>query len=346
MHKTTEQIEAEKKEKEKEQKKKIVDKILAIQKISEVSEPNQMQKDTSNNSDNSDIKNNIKEKKFDLTDQRTLRDFLKLHKIWTKKKFGQNFLQCRESLENIVKLGELSKGETVVEVGPGHGVLTRELLQEGVTVNAVEIDPDVLPALSASTRQWKDNLTVDNCHVLDFTPPKGKYKFIANIPYHLTSPILRKFLIDTENKPTKLVMLVQKEVAEKIACKDDKNSLLSVMVKTFGKPSYAFTVTAEKFFPAPKVDSAVLVIDTFEKPLIDIPSKIYFEMLFAGFSSPRKKLKNALMKRLMLTKAQVDPVFEELHIDHDCRAQNVTIPQWEAMTKIFFKEYFINTNQS
>ncbi len=341
MHKTTEQIEAEKKEKE--QKKKIVDKILAIQKISEVSEPNQMQKDTSNNSD---IKNNIKEKKFDLTDPRTLRDFLKLHKIWTKKKFGQNFLQCRESLENIVKLGELSKGETVVEVGPGHGVLTRELLQEGVTVNAVEIDPDVLPALSASTRQWKDNLTVDNCHVLDFTPPKGKYKFIANIPYHLTSPILRKFLIDTENKPTKLVMLVQKEVAEKIACKDDKNSLLSVMVKTFGKPSYAFTVTAEKFFPAPKVDSAVLVIDTFEKPLIDIPSKIYFEMLFAGFSSPRKKLKNALMKRLMLTKAQVDPVFEELHIDHDCRAQNVTIPQWEAMTKIFFKEYFINTNQS
>ncbi len=316
-------------------KNKIVEKILSITKVSEVAEVKEIKNSAINTDDISTITPNT----FDLTDPRTLRDFLKLHKIWTKKKFGQNFLQCRESLEHIVKLGELSAGERVVEVGPGHGVLTRELLQEGAIVNAVEIDPDVLPALSASTRQWKKNLTVDNCHVLDFNPPQGKYKFIANIPYHLTSPILRKFLIDTENKPTKLVMLVQKEVAEKIACKDEKNSLLSIMVKTFGTPSYAFTVTAEKFFPAPKVDSAVLVIDTFEKPLINIPSKIYFEMLFAGFSSPRKKLKNALMKRLMLTKSQVDPVFEELNLDHDCRAQNVTIPQWEAMTKVFFKDY-------
>ncbi len=318
------------------EKQKIIDNILSITKISEVAETKEIQETPS---EKSDVINDILEKKFDLTDPKTLRDFLKLHRIWTKKKFGQNFLQCRESLERIVELGELSEGETVVEVGPGHGVLTRELLQKGVTVHAVEIDPDVLPALSASTRQWKKNFTVDNCHVLDFNPPEKKYKFIANIPYHLTSPILRKFLIDTENKPEKLVMLVQKEVAEKIACKDDKNSLLSIMVKTFGTPSYAFTVRAEKFFPAPKVDSAVLVIDTFPKPLINIPSKIYFEMLFAGFSSPRKKLKNVLMKRLMLTKAQIDPVFEALEIDNDCRAQNVTIPQWEAMTKIFFKDY-------
>jgi len=316
-------------------KNKVVKKILAIKKVSEVAEV----KEIKNSSTDSDVVTEIREKKFDLTDPRTLRDFLKLHRIWTKKKFGQNFLQCRESLERIVELGELSPGEIVVEVGPGHGVLTRELLQEGVIVHAVEIDPDVLPALSASTQQWKKNLTVDNCHVLNFNPPKGKYKFIANIPYHLTSPILRKFLIDTENKPTKLVMLVQKEVAEKIACNPEKDSLLSIMVKTFGTPSYAFTVTADKFFPAPKVDSAVLVIDTFEKPLINVPSKIYFEMLFAGFSSPRKKLKNALMKRLMLTKPVIDPIFDTLGIDHDCRAQNVTIPQWEAMTKIFFKDY-------
>ncbi len=286
------------------------------------------------------------EKSFDLTDPKTLRNFLKLHKIWTKKKFGQNFLQCRESLEKIIELGDLQKGETVVEVGPGHGVLTRELLQKGATVHAVEIDSEVLPALSASTRQWKENLTVDNCHVLDFQPPKEKYKFIANIPYHLTSPILRKFLIDSDNKPTRIVILVQKEVAEKIACKPEKDSLLSVMVKTFGKPSYALTVTAEKFFPPPKVDSAVLVIDTFEKPLINIPAKIYFEMLFIGFSSPRKKLKNALMKRLLLTKTEVDSVFNTLGIDPNCRAQNVTIPQWEAMTKIFFKEYFQNTTNT
>ncbi len=279
-------------------------------------------------------------KKFDLTDPRTLRDFLKLHRVWTKKKFGQNFLQCRPSLEKIVELGDFQKGDLVVEVGPGHGVLTRELLENGAIVRAVEIDETILPALKAATRQWKDFFSVENIHVLDFVPPKEKYKFIANIPYHLTSPILRKFLIDTTDRPEKIVILVQKEVAERIACKEEKNSLLSIMVKTFGKPSYSFTVTKDKFFPAPKVDSAVLVIDVFDTPKISIPSKIYFEMLYAGFSSPRKKLKNALMKRLLLTKEQIEPVFEKLGIDPECRAQNVTIPQWEEMTKIFFKDYF------
>jgi len=278
-------------------------------------------------------------KKFDLTDPRTLRDFLKLHRVWTKKKFGQNFLQCRPSLEKIVELGEIQKGDLVVEVGPGHGVLTRELLQNGAIVRAVEIDTSILPALKSATRQWKDFFSVENIHVLDFVPPKEKYKFIANIPYHLTSPILRKFLIDTKDRPEKMVMLVQKEVAEKIACTEKKNSLLSIMVKTFGTPSYSFTVTKDKFFPAPKVDSAVLVIDVFDKPKISIPSKIYFEMLYAGFSSPRKKLKNALMKKLFLTQDQLDPVFKKLEIDPDCRAQNITISQWEEMTKIFFKKY-------
>ena len=161
---------------EEEDKKKIINRILAIKKTSEVAEIKEIK--NSSPEEESDVLTDIKEKNFDLTDPRTLRDFLKLHRIWTKKKFGQNFLQCRESLEKIVKLGELSAGETVVEVGPGHGVLTRELLQEGVTVSAVEIDPDVLPALSASTRQWKNNLTVDNCHVLDFNPPKGNINLL------------------------------------------------------------------------------------------------------------------------------------------------------------------------
>ena len=282
----------------------------------------------------------LKNKKFDLTDPKCLRDFLKYHRVWTKKKFGQNFLQCRPSLEKIVELGNIQPNETVVEVGPGHGVLTRELLGAGAVVKAVEIDNTILGALNASTKDWKDNFSVENCHVLDFEVPDGPYKFIANIPYHLTSPILRKFLIDSTNRPTKMVMLVQKEVAEKIACKTEKDSLLSTMVKTFGEPSYAFTVPADKFYPAPKVDSAVLVIDTFKTPKISIPSKIFFEMLFAGFSSPRKKLKNNLMKKFFKTNDDIDTLFEDLQIDKDCRAQNITIEQWEKMTKIFFADWF------
>lgn len=279
---------------------------------------------------------------LDLTDGKILRDFLKKYGVWTKKKFGQNFLQDREALEKIVSLGNITKGDLIVEVGPGHGVLTRELLKNGAVVRAVEIDESILPALAAATREWKDYFTVENKHVLDFNPPEEPYSFIANIPYHLTSPILRKFLIDTPYRPKRLVILMQKEVAEKIACKPGKDSLLSTMVKTFGTPSLAFTVKAESFFPAPKVDSAVLVIDTFDTPKISIPSKIYFEMLYAGFSSPRKKLKNALQHTFLYTNAQIDPIFETLDLHPDCRAQDVSIPQWEAMTKIFFAQYFEN----
>ncbi len=277
---------------------------------------------------------------LDLTDGKILRDFLKRYGVWAKKKFGQNFLQDRQALEQIVALGNLKKGDLVVEVGPGHGVLTRELLKNEARVRAVEIDKEILPALNAATREWKEYFEVENKHVLDFEPPTEDYSFIANIPYHLTSPILRKFLIDTPHRPKRLVILMQKEVAEKIACKSGKDSLLSIMVKTFGEPKYAFTVKAESFFPAPKVDSAVLVIDVFAIPKISIPSKIYFEMLYAGFSSPRKKLKNALQHTFLYTNAQIDPVFETLKIDPDARAQDITIPQWEAMTKIFFKKYF------
>ena len=279
-----------------------------------------------------------KEDPLDLTNVSTLRNFLKQYRMWTKKKFGQNFLICRPTLEKIVELGEISRGDMVVEVGPGHGVLTRELLKNEAIVRAVEIDPMVLPALKASTRQWSEYFSVENIHVLDFIPPEGEYKFIANIPYHLTSPILRKFLIDAENRPTKMVMLVQKEVAEKICCKENKDSLLSTMVKTFGNPTYALTVKAEQFFPAPKVDSAVLMIDTLPQPKITIPSKVYFEMLFSGFKEPRKKFKNVLMKKFLKTEEEILEIFEKLDIDKECRAQNITIYQWEEMAKIFFSE--------
>lgn len=282
----------------------------------------------------------MKDPKFDLTDPQYLRNFLKKYNVWNKKKFGQNFLQDRPALEQIVELGEIKPGETVVEVGPGHGVLSRELLQAGAKVEAIEIDGSILPALKAATREWKENFSVENIHVLDTVIPKGDYKFIANIPYHLTSPILRKFLIESENRPSKMVMLVQKEVGEKICCKEEKNSLLSILVKTFGKPRYARTVPAESFFPPPKVDSAVIVIDSHPKPLISIEPKIYFEMLFSGFKEPRKKFKNIIQKKFFLSNKQVEEMFEKLDIDIDCRSQNITIPQWEEMTKILWADWF------
>ncbi len=275
---------------------------------------------------------------FDLTNPQELRNFLKKHHVWTKKDLGQHFLVNKEVLEKIVILGEIQPEERVVEIGPGHGVLTRELLKTGATVDAVEIDENIIPALKDATSPWKNRLEIFHQHVLGFVPPVQKYKCIANIPYQLTSPILRKFLVDCGHKPTKMVILMQKEVAERIACKEGKDSLLSTLVKTYGTPRIAFLVPANSFFPPPKVCSAVLVIDVFETPLSVLPPKLYFEMLINGFKEPRKKLKNVLMKQFLKTEAEILKIFDILGIDRDCRAQNITIPQWDAMANIFYKD--------
>ncbi|MEI7511536.1 MAG: 16S rRNA (adenine(1518)-N(6)/adenine(1519)-N(6))-dimethyltransferase RsmA [Candidatus Peregrinibacteria bacterium] len=275
---------------------------------------------------------------FDLTNPQELRNFLKKHRVWTQKSLGQHFLINREALEKIVALGEIVEGERIVEIGPGHGVLTRELLKSGATVDAVEIDETIIPALKNATFPWKPQLEIFHQHVLGFVPPAEKYKCIANIPYQLTSPILRKFLVDSGHKPTKMVLLMQKEVAERIACKEGKDSLLSTLVKTYGDPRIAFFVPATSFFPPPKVFSAVLVIDVFATPKSSIPPKMYFEMLINGFKEPRKKLKNVLMKQFLKTEAEILKIFDTLEIGHDVRAQNLTIPQWDSLAHIFYQE--------
>lgn len=278
----------------------------------------------------------MKDPNFDLTNPTCLRNFLKKYNVWTKKKFGQNFLEDREALEHIRELSEITPGETVVEVGPGHGVLSRELLAAGAKVEAVEIDASILPALNAATREWKENFSVENVHVLDAKAPEGEYKFIANIPYHLSSAILRKYLIESENRPKKMVMLVQKEVAEKVCAKEGKDCLLSVLVKTFATPYIARIVPPESFFPPPKVDSAILVIDLLPAPKISITPIIFFEMLAVGFKEPRKKLKNVLQKKFFLTNEQIDELYETVGIEKEVRAQMLSVEQWEKMAEYFF----------
>jgi len=271
--------------------------------------------------------NTNKNKKLDLTDKKQLKNFLKKFGVWSKKKFSQNFLIDQEILKKIVSAAKISKQDTIVEIGPGPGVLTREILPHCKKIIAVEIDKKILPALKESTYFFRDRLEIKNEHILNFQPPKEKFKLVANIPYHLTSPILRKFLIETSFLPEKIVILVQKEVAEKIH-HPKKKSILQLFVTVFGTPKILQIVPAKCFFPEPKVDSAILEIIFFKNPKINISAKKFFAATKILFSAPRKKIKN-IVPEYVLQKTKIDP---------NLRAEKLEISEIENFAKKLFFE--------
>ncbi len=227
-----------------------------------------------------------------------------------------------KALETIVATADLQADDTIVEIGPGPGVLTTQLLPRTKKVFAVEIDNDILPVLRETTRFFKDRLEILHQHVLDFEIPVEPYKLVANIPYHLTSPILRKFLPEAEHRPQSITLLVQKEVAEKI-CHPKHRSILSLIVEAFGDAEIKAIVPAESFFPPPKVDSAILHIAVADAPRISVSPRLFFHAVKMGFAQPRKKLKNNL-----------DPlILKQCDIDENLRAESLTIAQWEQIAK-------------
>jgi len=264
---------------------------------------------------------------LDLTNPAELRQILKKYGLWAKKKFGQNFLVDRAVLEKIVATADLSEKDFVVEIGPGPGALTRELLPRTKKVFAVEIDREIIPVLKETTHFFRDKIEILNAHILGFEIPKRPYKIVANIPYHLTSPILRKFLVETNFRPKSLTLLVQKEVAEKI-CDPKKNSILSLFVAVFGRAKIVDLVSEKSFFPPPKVKSAILKIEIFQKPKIKILPKYFFAAAKMGFSQKRKKLKNTISTAIL----------KKSEIDENLRPENLTIENWEKIARAIFEK--------
>jgi 16S rRNA (adenine1518-N6/adenine1519-N6)-dimethyltransferase len=259
-----------------------------------------------------------------LTDLSEVKFLFKKYKIWAKKRFGQNFLVDQHVLECIIAAASLHSSDKVLEIGPGYGVLTRELLPRTRMVQAVEIDREIIPVLKETTKFFKEKIEIIHAHILDVSVPKGRYKIVANIPYHLTSPILRKFLVETEDRPQSLTFLVQKEVAEKI-CDRKKRSILSLFVEVFGEASIVCTVSPQSFFPAPKVFSAVLHIHLSQCPIIGVPPAQFFHVVKMGFSQPRKKLKNNISPDIL----------KKAHIDENLRAECLDVSDWERIVTVF-----------
>jgi 16S rRNA (adenine1518-N6/adenine1519-N6)-dimethyltransferase len=254
-----------------------------------------------------------------------------------KKSLGQNFLTNTGIVASIVDAASLVPDETVLEIGPGKGVLTEELLKRGAKVVAVEKDDDLIPFLQKKFEKQisESKLVLVHEDVLDFqfsifNSQTVGYKLVANIPYYITGQIIRKFLT-AEKQPEKMVLLVQKEVAERVVAKDGKESLLSVSVKAYGAPSYVKTVKAGSFTPAPKVDSAVLLIDNISRDFFSgISEERFFEVLHAGFAHKRKQLFGNL--KAVFDEDILREKMRSAGIPENVRAEDVSPEDWKKLS--------------
>jgi 16S rRNA (adenine1518-N6/adenine1519-N6)-dimethyltransferase len=245
-----------------------------------------------------------------------------------KKSLGQHWLHDRDVLAHIADLAELSTSDTVLEIGPGLGTLTSELLRQAGRVHAVEFDPDLARKLPGQFPG--KNLTVTNEDILSFDLsqlPAG-YKVAANVPYYITSKIVQ-LLMTAQNKPSITVLLVQKEVAERIAAKPGDMSILAISAQVYAETELGDVVPAELFTPPPKVDSQVVALRTREQPLVTPENeRAFFRIVKAGFSAKRKKLRSSLSGGLGISKQEAEAMLQNANISPDSRAEDLAIEDW------------------
>ena len=278
---------------------------------------------------------------IDLTDIRALRNLLYAHNMRPNKSFGQNFLVDRTVLQRIVEAAEVTPGDTVLEVGAGTGVLTRELARRARRVVAVELERDMLALLEETTAGFTNvELVARNLLYLDPLEVFGQepYKLVANLPYYITAPTFRHFL-ESASPPRLLVVMVQHEVAQRIVAESGDLSLLGVSVQFYGKPKIIAHVPARAFYPAPKVDSAILRVDVYNqenamhKALTLKERDHFFRVVQAGFSEKRKQLHNALAHGLHCKDEKVRTWLAAAGIDASRRAETLSIEEWLRLAK-------------
>lgn len=281
--------------------------------------------------------------------------------IVPKRSLGQNFLLDEVHLDRIAQAAQLSAHDTVLEIGPGLGVLTVRLAAQAHRVVAVELDdrligflqtrlaeyPNVeivhgdILALAPHTLLWGEAATAERGSAEDAAvsaaePPAytADYKVVANLPYYITSAVLR-YLLEATARPACAVVMVQREVAERICAEPGNLSLLAVSVQFYALPQIVHRVPAGAFYPVPKVDSAVLRLDVRPQPAVtDVAPAHFFRVVRAGFGQKRKQLGNSLSANLALPKPQVVAALESAHIDPRRRAETLSLEEWGALARL------------
>ncbi|GAC1399724.1 MAG: 16S rRNA (adenine(1518)-N(6)/adenine(1519)-N(6)) -dimethyltransferase RsmA [Ktedonobacteraceae bacterium] len=270
-------------------------------------------------------------KDIDLTSVRELRNLLYAHNMRPNKAFGQNFLIDRSLLMKIVEAAEIKADDEILEVGAGTGVLTRELARHARRVVAVELERDML-ALLAKTTSHSPNVELIARNLLFLNPVEvfgqAPYKLVANLPYYITAPTFRHFL-ESANAPRVLVVMVQQEVAQRIVAQPGDLSVLAISIQFYGQPRIVAHVPASSFYPAPKVDSAILRVDRhMDVPLSPTERESFFRLVQTGFSERRKQLHNSLTRGLHYKNEIIRAWLIEAGIETSRRAETLSIAEW------------------
>lgn len=278
------------------------------------------------------------------------RGLLRRFNLQARKGLGQHFLIDEAVLELITSAAELTSTDVIMEIGPGLGVLTKELAKQGGRVVTIELDSK-LAAILKQTLASFSNVTIINEDILQVDPatllreqevgfPPAvispfSYKVVANLPYYITSPVLRHFL-EASLKPQIIVVMVQKEVAETIVAKPGQMSMLSISVQFYGQPTIISYVPAQCFYPAPEVDSAILKINLYSQPPVEVTDKeSFFELVRAGFTASRKQIGNSLAQGLELSKAECLSLLGKASIVPQRRAETLTLGEWARLWQVF-----------
>ncbi len=299
--------------------------------------------------------------------QELLKDLLKKYNLKPNFTYGQNFLVDETVLEDIANSANLSPEDVVLEIGPGIGNLTKLLCERAGFILSVEKDPKFQSILYKIKKDFPNNFRFEIADALEFDYCKAiqegrggrvhsgeyhpspltvhPYKVVANIPYYITGKILQMFMT-AKNKPELITVLTQKEVAERVVAKAGDLSVLAISVQLYGEPKIIRMVPKTSFYPAPKVDSAILQIDLNKKIKYQVADeKVFFRVVRACFAGKRKQLHNTLVNNLRLDKTSVNEILGELSINPTVRPQALSIEQWVALTeKINSKS--LNSKQS
>lgn len=274
---------------------------------------------------------------MDLTNILELKKLLRTYGAWPNKDLGQHFLTDKNVLEKMIETADLSKNDVVVEVGPGIGIMTKELAKRAKKVHAIEIDPKIAEILSTICVQYP-NLKIVRGDIRDFDPKGiGRYKVVANLPYYITSHIIKKFL-EEKNKPETITVLIQREVAERICAKPGRMSILAVAVQFYGIPEVKELVSPLSFFPSPKVYSAILKIKVFKEPLFEgVDTKVFFRLVKAGFGEKRKMLANSMSGGLGIEKELAEKLLRGAGVEPMLRAERLSLDDWRRIYLVFTK---------
>ena len=270
-----------------------------------------------------------------------LKDLLEHYNIDPKKSLGQNFIHDTNMLEKIVSTADLLPDSRVVEVGPGTGALTRFIAEQAKHVIAVELDERMRPVLEGELAQFdnvrlvfKDILEVNIGELVEYQD----YTVVANIPYYITQKIIRLFL-ESQHRPERMILTMQREVAERICAEAGDMSILAVSVQYYGDPKVMVRIPPDVFYPRPDVESAVLRIDVHDTPIVDVSDdKTFFRVVRAGFSQKRKQLKNSLSGGLQMKSKQAGELLARAEIDPKRRAETLSIQEWAQITRAYLEE--------